>query len=102
MLADSSTYTFNLLFYILIYALEYNEGFFSANIKGRETTTLDQEQNMQEMDMERPILSLAGKSISSSGRAKVLPEDSPHNRRVSLVHSHFILSCVPECSVKNG
>lgn len=26
--------------------------FFYANIKGRETTTLDQEQNMQEMDTE--------------------------------------------------
>lgn len=50
---------------------------------GREKTTLGQEQKMQEMDTERPILSLAGKSISSSGRAKVLPEDSPRNRRDS-------------------
>lgn len=57
--------------------------FFNANIKGREKNTLDQEQNMQEMDMERPILSLAGKNISSLGRAKVLPEDSPSNRRDS-------------------
>lgn len=54
MLVDFSVYTFNLLlFYILIYALGHNKRRLNTNIKGREKNTLDQEQNMQEMDMEK-------------------------------------------------
>ena len=42
-----------ILFYILIYALGHNKRRLNTNIKGREKNTLDQEQNMQEMDMEK-------------------------------------------------
>lgn len=72
-------------------------------MKGREKIFWIKNKICRKRTWKRPILRLAGKSISSSRREKVLPEDSSSKRRDSHGpdSQSFILGCVPEYNMKN-
>lgn len=69
---------------------------FFTNMKGREKILWNKNKICRKWTWKRPILSLAGKSISSLGREKVLPVDSSSKRRDSHDpdSQSFNLGCV--------